>query len=274
MSFIEISIPCNEELQEILIAELALFEEYDSFCQEDSRMMAYIEESSFDEVKFKVVLTKYNLSAFEIEKMKDKNWNEEWEKNFDPIIVDDQILIKADFHKKEKTYPLEVLINPRMAFGTGHHPTTYLVSSAMLNLDLKDKKIVDIGCGTGVLAIIAEKLGGNELLAFDNNPWAFDNAVENVGANYCKNIDVKQASIEELNIDKNTYDIALANINRNVILEQLSEYKNVTKQGGTIVLSGILADDESIIKDHASELQLQYKSTLKKDKWVAIVYEV
>lgn len=271
MDFIEVEVKCREEFREILMAEMSEVE-YNTFMETDLGFIAYIEQDKFSKETIKTVFETYS-AVVQIEYtttfVKDKNWNEEWEKNYDPVIIDDKCLIKASFHNLEKKYPYEILINPRMSFGTGHHETTYLMGSHQLDMDFKGKEVLDIGCGTGILAILAAKLGAIKVLAIDNNEWAFSNAVDNVELNGCENVEVRLGSIYDSKI-ANEFDFILANINRNILLDELSDYVKMLNKGGEIVISGFYEEDEKDMVALMAEEGFSLISRKTKNKWAAL----
>ena len=177
--YLKISIKCSPELQDILIAELG-FIKYDSFQELNEGIEAFIEEQLFQEDNLKEVLGKYNIDLnFRKELLQDINWNEEWEKNFDPVYVGSQAQIRATFHEKKAGFNHEIIINPKMSFGTGHHETTHLMVSEQQSINHEDKHVLDVGTGTGVLAIMADKLGAKSIMATDIDDWSIDNCKEN-----------------------------------------------------------------------------------------------
>ena len=212
---------------------------FESFTSEDPFLLAYISSDLF---RFDDVIQILNLYGdtvkFEIETsvIKAKNWNEEWESNFNPVVIEDKIYIRAPFHEDRPDIPIEIKLTPKMSFGTGHHATTHMMLLEMLNLDFIDKKVLDVGSGTAVLAILAEKLGANGILAIDNDDWAVMNGKENQEINNCHKIIVEKAEVQS--VAKNGYNVILANINRNVILNDLSKYSELLSAGGHLLLSG------------------------------------
>ncbi len=206
--------------------------------------------------------------AFSFRILKEKNWNEHWEKNFSPIVVRDRILIKAPFH----TIPdLEytVIIEPKMSFGTGHHETTRLMLTEMLESDLNGKEVLDMGCGTGVLGILAKKMGAAYVLAVDNDKWAYYNSVENFNKNNVEEpFDVFPGERDVL--DGHTFHFILANINRNILLSDLPAYFQSLKDNGTLILSGILSTDKDIILEKAKECGFTFVSSFYENNWISL----
>ena len=262
---------CPEPLSEILIAELADMG-YDSFWEQEDGFEAYIEASDFKEDDLQEVISRYAALGeinYHTAQVEEKNWNVEWESNFEPITVEDQCLVRADFHQIAKDYPYEIVINPKMSFGTGHHATTYLMLSWQLELDQQDIKVMDAGCGTGILAIMARLRGAKEIVAFDNNEWAVDNSRENFELNHCPDIRMYQGTVEKIP-KEDQYDIILANINRNVLLEELPLYADRLRKDGVLLLSGFYNYDAPLIETKAADSGLIVKGQKEKNDWVAL----
>ncbi len=272
MDFIEIEVFCEENFREIFMAELSEID-FNTFMETDSGFLAYIETDKFISGDLQNTFEKYSgiKVSYKVSHVKEKNWNEEWEKNYDPIIVEDKCLIHATFHNLTKTYPYEVLINPRMSFGTGHHETTYLMCSHQLDVEHTGKQVLDIGCGTGILAILASKRGAASVLAIDNNDWAYENAVDNVKLNLVSNVEVLAGSVNELKITRQ-FDLILANINRNVLLEELPTYTQLLTKEGKILLSGFYKHDEEDITNLMDQLGFILLSARNKNNWSALLF--
>jgi ribosomal protein L11 methyltransferase len=273
VDFIEVEIKCLEYFREILMAEMSELD-YNTFMETEAGFLAYIEQEKYETEPLQNLIKRYGEPAqitFATTHVKEKNWNEEWEKNYEPIIIEDRCLIKASFHKIDQKYPFEIIIDPRMSFGTGHHETTYLMGSHQLEIDHKGKNVLDIGCGTGILAILASKLGAASVIAIDNNDWAFSNAADNVVLNDVKNVDVRLGSIYDTVISK-TFDIILANINRNVLLIELPDYVKMLNEKGVILISGFFKEDET---DMVNLLLVQGYSLISKktrNRWCALCF--
>ncbi len=192
-------------------------------------------------------------------------------KNYEPVIVEDICLIKTDFHKIERQYQYEIVINPRMSFGTGHHSTTYLMIKAQLDIDFKDMDVLDIGCGTGVLAIMASKLGANSIIATDINDWAIENAGQNFELNGVKDFKILQDVIS--NLDLPEFDIILANINKNVLLDEMPEYYKNMRERAVLILSGFLRGDVEEIRKSAENQGLSYVETNFREEWACAIFK-
>jgi ribosomal protein L11 methyltransferase len=256
--------------QDLLINELAEIG-FDTFEETDFGFKAYIPTGDFDEQLLNERLEYYHGQfsfSYEVNLIPQKNWNEVWESNFEPIQIRDKVLVRATFHQPDPGIPFEIVIDPKMAFGTGHHETTSMMMDLMLDVDFKDKEVLDMGCGTGILAILAEKLGAGRVTAIDYDPVCYESAIENSKLNHCLHIKAICGSKEA--IPAMLFDIILANINRNILLDQMASYNEVLKPGGEIYFSGFYeSPDLDIIKDEAGKYGLKYVAHKKTKDWVA-----
>ena len=256
---------------EILIAELSQIG-FDSFEEKHDGIDAYIVEANFQTQLFDSIGIlsssdfKINYSSKILE---NKNWNEIWESNFEPIIINKNCCVRADFHSP-LNLKYEIIITPKMSFGTGHHETTSMVISYILKLDLNNLKVLDVGCGTGILSILSEKKEANLVDAIDIEKWCYENTLENLRLNNCKFINVYHGNIDFVN--KRKYDIILANINKNVIMREIPIYTNSLRTGGQLIMSGFYDNDFNDINDKAKSLKLNFISKKKKNLWTAIHY--
>jgi ribosomal protein L11 methyltransferase len=265
MHFIEVKIIASSELSELLIAELVDVG-YDSFQETDEGLDAYIEQGLFEEPKLKELLERYSpdeVIPYSFSLLEDKNWNEEWEKNFQPVIIGEDCIVRASFHIPETPYKYDIVINPKMSFGTGHHETTSMMIANQLEIDHKGKTVMDAGSGTGILAILATKLEASLVDAFDVEDWAFENLKENAILNGCSTILIGKGDVTKVELREKEYDIILANINRNVLLDEMPEYCRRLKSGGTLVLSGFYLHDVPMLEERAGEFGLK-KSIVKR----------
>ncbi|MCK5209314.1 MAG: 50S ribosomal protein L11 methyltransferase [Cyclobacteriaceae bacterium] len=263
---LKITIPCNSKIHDILIAELGQMS-YDSFQEMDEELEAFVKEELYDERKLFSILERYGLShEIKVEKLKDINWNEKWEKNFDPVFVDDKVQIRATFHNPQPNYEYDIIINPKMSFGTGHHETTQLIVSEQLNIDHENKHILDVGTGTGVLAIMGYKLGAKSITATDVDDWCIENSMENFNLNQVENFEILQGTIDKLTLP-GSYDIIYANINKNVLLNDLPVYSNILNETGILLLSGFYFDDIDVLKEKAAQNQLISEHTKTRNNW-------
>ncbi|MDQ3848008.1 MAG: 50S ribosomal protein L11 methyltransferase, partial [Thermoproteota archaeon] len=237
--FIQVSIKATEQQQEELIALLSDFNST-GFEQTSDKLIAYFNEADFCEEEIKKAIDQFNFS---IQTVEEQNWNTIWETNFQPVIVDHFCAIRAHFHQPISGVQHEIIITPKMSFGTGHHATTYMMLQQMKDIDFKDKKVFDFGTGTGILSILAENLGAAHVSAIDVDDWSIRNAEENFRKNNCTKVKVRLSS----NIPPEAFDIILANINRNVILQYLPQLRKALKKSGLILFSGLLSSDATEI---------------------------
>ena len=267
-----LSFLCDEITTDILVSELSK-NGFDSFLITDTGFEASVSLNDFNEEVLIEIVKTYSLLGpvkFHSGEIREKNWNVEWEKNFQPIIVNDQCAVRASFHKLNKKYPIEMIINPKMSFGTGHHETTYLMIQSQLNTHHKNKSVLDAGCGTGILSILAEKLGAEKITGFDVDHWAFENAWENINLNHCNKIEIIEGKIEKIS-KQFTYDIILANINLNVIVEELKSYYEILSPGGLMILSGFLIRDLKALIESTKSLNLSLIEKNSRNKWLSLI---
>lgn len=257
---------------EILIAELG-DAGFESFVETDEGVSAYIQKADWHEAILEDIQI-LKSSEFEIrytsEEIEQVNWNVEWEKNFNAIVVDDMCSVRAPFHKKPNT-KYDIIIEPKMSFGTGHHETTHMMIQHILKADLKDKSVLDMGCGTGVLAILAEMRGAKPIDAIDYDNWCYLNSLENVERNNCEHITVLEGDAQLL--DGKHYDVIIANINRNILLQDLSVYAKALNSEGSLFLSGFYNEDIASIEAECERLSLKRSAALERNKWVALKFE-
>lgn len=269
MEHIQVSIAATGEQQEVLIALLADIG-YDGFEDAGKELLAYIGKEVFDEAALTEVTEQLGVT-YTIAAIPDKNWNELWESNFQPVVVDDFCTIRADFHTIEVTTPYEIVITPKMSFGTGHHATTRLMMMAMRDMDLAGRTVLDFGTGTGVLAILAHKLGAATLVAIDNDEWSVTNAIENTERNNCTSIQVLAGSLPDA--PTLPYSVILANINRHILLEHMELLYGSLTVGGRLLLSGLLIEDKGVIKEAAEKAGFTYNNDANQSGWLAIMFE-
>lgn len=272
MNYIQINVNCDPPFREILIAEMGELD-FDTFMDTESGFEAYIEEKNFSHPALQDLFNRYRKQTriwYELKKVPKQNWNEEWEKNYEPMSVGEQIYVRATFHEAQPQVPYEIVINPQMSFGTGHHETTSQLLALQLEVDHLGKRVLDVGSGTGILAIMAAKLGAKSVAATDIDDWCIDNAKENLSLNALEAEFVQQGEIKNLDI-KGDFEIILANINTNVLLAEMAEYVHYLAAGGHLFLSGFYETDKAKIMDKAQALGLkEVKSTTKKN-WVALL---
>ena len=262
--------PFEEWLRDVLIAQLGEAG-YDSFLETETGFEAFIPESQFNEESVNQVVQAFSEGfSYDIsfEKNKSQNWNEEWEKNyFKPLLVGDKCVIRAPFHTDFPKAKYEIIIEPNMAFGTGNHETTLMMLEYIMEENMEGKNILDMGCGTGILGILASMKGALKITAIDIDEWSFKGANENAVLNNIGNINVKQGNVSLLGNEK--FDIILANIQRNVLLEDMSAYSNCLNKDGKIFLSGFYAEDINAIKTRAEETGLKDVGFKTKNNWIA-----
>lgn len=267
MNYIQINIhTSNIQMQDVLTALLAEMD-YEGFDQDAQQLNAYIPVSLFEEEALRGLLRSFSLSYTKaiIEK---QNWNAQWEASFEPVIVDEVCVIRAPFHEAHQKELLDVIITPKMSFGTGHHATTQLMAKAMKSLPLQHTQVLDFGSGTGVLSILAAKMGAQQIVAVDNEEWAVENAQENTALNQVTNVAVFLGSLEVVTADN--FDIILANINRHILLQYMSSLFDKCATNAHLLLSGLLIEDERFVKDAALQVGFTYKETYVLNNWIAM----
>ena len=256
---------------DILIAELG-DAGFESFVENEDGISAYIQQNDWSETildyiqilkseEFTITYTKNFIEQV--------NWNEEWEKNFNPIIVDDVCSVRAPFHEKPNTQ-YDIVIEPKMSFGTGHHETTHMMIQHILKNDMAGKTVLDMGCGTAVLAILAEMKGAQKLDAIDIDNWCYLNSIENAERNNCNNITVLEGDVSLL--EGRNYDVIIANINRNILLNDIHQYAKCLNKNGVLFLSGFYKDDISAIEDECVKHHLKLTETLERNHWFALKF--
>ncbi len=269
---IDFAIEPVEPGRDLLLASLDALN-YDSFEETEKGLKAYIKKQDWKEEELKGIFL-FKSGEFKIsyttDLLENKNWNEEWESHYSPIAIDDKVYIRASFHEPRPEYELELLIDPKMSFGTGHHQTTRLMARLMLDMDWQDQKVLDMGTGTGILAILAEKLGASEITAIDNFDWAVTNTKENADKNNCGRVKAEHGDANSLG--GREYDVILANINRNVLLEDMKTYVKTFNKSGKLLLSGFMQDDFKLIDEEVSSLGLALDQKAQEGAWLACAY--
>lgn len=272
MYYTRLQVVCDPAFAEMLMAEIAEAG-FDTFMETDKGFEAYVEQSQFDKNKLQFIRDKYAAVTpvvFYQDRIEKQNWNEAWEKNYEPIVVENQCLIHASFHKPAQSYPYHIIITPKMSFGTGHHQTTYLMVKAQLNIDHTHKTVMDAGTGTGVLAIMAAKRGAVLVEAFDIDEWSILNSTENVQLNGCDNIVIRQGTISDLTFESR-FDIILANINKNILLGELHQYAAYLNPKGLLVLSGFYEKDIPDLLTEADRYSLVQVRSDERDGWASLL---
>lgn len=261
----------KEPATEMLIAQLGPVG-FESFVEHSYGVTAYIQKKEWS-INILDDVFVLNSDEFEITHKQNEvaqtNWNEEWEKNFNPIQVNDLVSIRAPFHKKP-SLQYDIIIEPKMSFGTGHHETTHMMIQHLLALDLENKKVLDMGCGTGILAIFAEMKGAKPLEAIDIDSWCYENSLENIQRNNCHHIAVYEGDASLLKGKK--YDVIIANINRNILLSDMKTYTDCLNEKGLLLLSGFYKEDFQIINKQVVKYGLTLDSKLERNNWLALKY--
>lgn len=261
----------KEPATEILIAELGNVG-FESFVENENGVTAYIQKevhkTNLLEDIYILNSAEFSIS-FTLSEVAQTNWNAEWEKNFTPIEVDGLVSVRAPFHKKPNL-KYDIVIEPKMSFGTGHHETTHMMIQHILKNDFKKKTVLDMGCGTGVLAILAEKVGASKTDAIDIDNWCYLNSVENVERNNCNNISVYEGDVSLLTNKK--YDTIIANINRNILLADIPQYAKCLNANGTLFLSGFYKEDIPLLEAKCNENMLKLEETLQRGQWVSLKF--
>lgn len=266
-TYIKIEIPTtSSEQMEILIAELSEIN-FDAFEENGSCLSAFINEKDFNEDELYRIVSESNI-GYTKTIIPEANWNAKWESEFEPIIIEDFVAVRAAFHKSIQNVQHEIIITPKMSFGTGHHATTYLMLQQMQQLDFKNKSVLDFGTGTGILAILAKKSGAHRVVAIDNDEWSIKNAKENLDANNCNDIILIQT--DNLN-DMQKFDIILANINLNIIINSIEQLKLISHHSTLLLLSGFLGTDEEGMKDNLTAAGFTYGSTATRNEWIVML---
>lgn len=273
--YLELDVRINEgpgSNQEEVLAFLSLFG-FKGFREEDKRIIAYMEADGFDEDAFKSFIRQYHLdsriSSYTVGNIKEENWNETWESAYDAVEIGSSCYIRAPFHHDKPGFEHSLIIMPKMSFGTGHHASTRLMIEQIVKLDFSGKDVLDIGCGTGILGILAEKMGAMNILAMDNYSWACQNTLENIELNQCKRIEVEQGEVKD--IASRTFEIILANINLNVLVEIIPVLNLNLREGGFLLVSGFYESDFDRISRACSEHLEVYEKSIQKD-WMVAVY--
>lgn len=274
MNFIQVNFniaPYQEYIADVLVGELGEIG-FDSFVKNVDVLEAFIIADKFSEQELMDVITNFPFEAeisYTVEKVESKNWNEEWEKHFfEPIVIENECVIHSSFHKDVPPAKYDIVIDPKMSFGTGHHETTSLMIGEILKMEVAGKSVLDMGCGTSVLAILAAMRGAENLLAVDIDEWCAENSRENIELNHVQGIEVVQGGAEAL--AGKHFDIVLANINRNILLADMQKYAACLSVGGELYMSGFYKEDIPLIEAEANRLGFELKGFTEKNKWVAV----
>ena len=269
MEYSEVNIRLKElnPFADIIVAKLNEIE-FESYVEDEHGVKAYVQTHLLDKESVNDILAEVaNLTelSYKITKVEQENWNQQWESNFVPVYINNKCVIRAHFHESIPNIEYEVVITPKMSFGTGHHETTSLVMNEMFELDFKEKSVLDMGSGTGVLAILASLLGAIYLMGIDIDDWAFKNAIENANINNVSNIQFVHGDVKAIGEEK--FDIILANINRNIILQDIEKYVGALNENSDILLSGFLEEDIPLILEKSKQLDLELVVLKNNNKW-------
>ena len=267
--------PCNEIVNDVVSA-LAGEIGFESFVEWENGIQAYVQQSLFDEEALKEMVINFPLPetqvTYEIKEAEDKDWNEEWEKNFfQPIVIGDRCCIHSTFHKDTPKTEYEILINPQMAFGTGHHETTSSIICELLDANLQGKSVLDMGCGTSILAILASMRGANPLTAIDIDDWCVNNSRDNIQLNGITNITVELGDASLLE-GREPFDVIIANINRNILLADMHRYAACMHKGSELYMSGFYVEDIPFIREKAESLGMTFIHYREKNNWAAVKF--
>ena len=267
--------PCNETVNDVVSA-LAGDIGFESFVEWENGVQAYVQQSLFDEEALKAMVAEFPLPdttiSYEIKEAEDKDWNEEWEKNFfQPIVIGDRCCIHSTFHKDTPQTEYVILINPQMAFGTGHHETTSSIIHELLDADLKGKSVLDMGCGTSILAILASMRGADPVTAIDIDDWCVNNSRDNITLNNIHNIKVELGDANLLK-GKEPFDVIIANINRNILLADMPQYAACMHPGSELYMSGFYVQDIPAIREKAESLGMEFIHHREKNNWAAVKF--
>lgn len=265
--------PCTETVNDVLAAVLGEVG-FESFVENEKGLTAYIQQTLFDEQELKRAVGEFPIPdvtiSYSYTEAEDKDWNEEWEKNFfQPIVIDERCVIHSTFHQNVPKAEYDIVINPQMAFGTGHHETTSLIIGELLNCELQGKSVLDMGCGTSILAILARMRGAQPCTSIDIDEWCVRNSLENIELNHVDNISVSQGDASSLK-EAGKFDVIIANINRNILLNDMKQYVACMHAGSELFMSGFYVDDIPAIRAEAERNGLVFKDYKEKNRWAAV----
>lgn len=269
---LEFQITPRQPWHEILTSELAVVG-FESFTEIDDTLQAYIPANDYDPKTINNIIDKYQKEisiSFKKKLIPSQNWNAQWESDFKPVMVDSRLVIKAPFHEIEEDYDIEIEIQPQMSFGTGHHNTTWLLSKVLLAKNIKDKNVLDVGTGTGILAVLAKKLGAKSVLGTEIDQGSFENALENLKRNNCDDIPVVLGDIDK--VEPQEFGVIIANINKNVLKSHMKTYSDLAKKKGVLLLSGFFTADAEELIEYASDFNFKHEETYSKDEWCVLEF--
>jgi ribosomal protein L11 methyltransferase len=277
MAYFEFEIPVrswSREEREIVIAKMTRIG-FDGFVEGDHFFQAYIKDNRYSGEAVNSLIDE--LSAIGIRfryhyhQLEDQNWNKSWESKFKPVLIEDQVLIRAPFHDDNQDLPCTLIIEPKMSFGTGHHYTTRMMVREMLHQPMNGKRVLDMGCGTGVLAILASKRGASMVVGIDNDQWAYENALENMERNETSAVEIRLGEVDVMGQEK--FDLILANITRNVLVKDMSAYEQHLSREGTLIVSGFLAEDVQLVLNAGYQCGMNHLNTLEDNNWICLTFK-
>lgn len=276
MAYLEFEIPIrswNSNEREILLAKLSQIG-FEGFVEKEDLIQAYVREEDFAGESFNQLIDDLSGAGMHVQyrfhETADQNWNEEWEKKFLPVVIREKVLIRAPFHDTGNDLPCTLIIEPKMSFGTGHHHTTRMMIEAIMDQDLTGKKVLDMGCGTGVLGIYACQRGAEWVLGLDHDQWAYENALENVERNGAVAMEVRLGNVG--NLEGHMFDVVLANITRNTLVLDMPEYYKHLNSGGLLVVSGFLSEDVQFVLNAAYQCGMDHQSTREESNWISLSF--
>ncbi len=275
MYYTRLQVICNQEFAEMLMAEVGEAG-FNTFMETESGFEAYTEEDKFDQLILDDIKAKYTTLTpieYSFDKIEKQNWNKIWEESYEPINVEDKCLIRAHFHHPDKKYDYEIEITPKMSFGTGHHQTTYLMVKNQMTINHEGKRVMDAGCGTAILSIMAAKLGAKEIEAFDIDEWSIINGKENIDVNICKNINQQLGKLSDFTFEK-TFDIILANINKNVLVSEMYQYAGYLSPHGLLLLSGFYTNDIQDLLNEAARYKMKEVGRDEREGWASLLLQI
>ncbi|MBC7382783.1 MAG: 50S ribosomal protein L11 methyltransferase [Bacteroidia bacterium] len=269
-NYLLLEITCEELMRDILIAELAEAG-FEGFIEKDNGFDAYLPEEEFNREATYEIFERYEIPLVMVTKkiMPQQNWNAQWESSFEPVVINERLIIKAPFHKIEKAYPYELIIQPKTSFGTGHHETTHIIMELMLNMDFNNKHVFDYGSGTGILAILATKLGAKSVFANDIDDWAADNILENAGLNNVNNIQFKKGDLST--VPHQMFDVILANLNKNILMKSFDGLSKLLKPHCPLLISGFYESDLHELSRGAAGYGVELSGQKVMNNWCAAV---
>ena len=277
MAYFEFEIPVrswSREEREIVIAKMTRIG-FDGFVEGDHFFQAYIKDNRYSGEAVNILIDELSAIgirfSYHYHQMEDQNWNESWESKFKPVLIEDQVLIRAPFHDDNQDLPCTLIIEPKMSFGTGHHYTTRMMVREMLHQPMNGKRVLDMGCGTGVLSILASKRGASMVVGVDNDQWAYENALENLERNETSAVEIRLGEVDVMG--QEMFDLILANITRNVLVKDMSAYEQHLSREGTLIVSGFLAEDVQHVLNAGYRCGMNHLNTVEDNNWICLTFK-